>query len=84
LKIASANNFDIKSYGFTAALEDIRKPKIVKIGAIQNSIVAPTTSPIQIQLRSLYEKIGNMIDAAGVDGVNVLCMQEAWSEIIFT
>lgn len=81
MKIASANNFDIKSYGFSAAAEDVRKPKIVKIGAIQNSIVAPTTSPIQVQLRSLYEKIGNMIDAAGADGVNVLCMQEAWSRI---
>lgn len=52
----------------------------MKIGAIQNSIVSPTTDPIQVQRNSLYVKIGKIIDAAGADGVNVLCMQEAWSK----
>lgn len=77
------NNFEIKSYNFTAAKEDLRKPKIVRVGAVQNSICAPTTDPINIQRNKLYEKIGRIIDAAGADDVNVLCLQEAWSKFIF-
>ncbi|KAG5674327.1 hypothetical protein PVAND_004303 [Polypedilum vanderplanki] len=79
LAIAAANNFEIKSYNFSAAKEDLRKPKIVKIGAVQNSIAALTTDPIHIQRNKLHEKIGKIIDAAGADNVNVLCLQEAWT-----
>lgn len=79
-EIANTNKFEIKSFNFTAAKEDLRKPRIVKVGAVQNSIAAPTTDPISIQRNKLYEKIGKIIDAAGADNVNVLCLQEAWSK----
>lgn len=77
---ADLNGFEIKSFGFTALKEDLRQPRIVKIGAIQNAIVAPTTDSIHTQRDAIYNKIGKIIDAAGADGVNVLCLQEAWSE----
>jgi len=64
-----------------AAKEDLRKPRIVKVSAVQNSIACPTTDPISIQRNKLYEKIGKIIDAAGADNVNVLCLQEAWSKM---
>ena len=80
-EIANKNKFEIKSFNFTAENEDVRKPRIVKVGAIQNSIAAPTTDPISIQRNKLYEKIGKIIDAAGADNVNVLCLQEAWSKM---
>lgn len=79
-KIADENKFEIKSYGFTALKEDLRQPRIVKLGAVQNSIVSPTNAPINVQRDALFQKIGKFIDAAGADGVNVLCLQEAWSE----
>lgn len=79
-KIAANNNFEIKSYEFTALKENLRQPRIVKVGAVQNSIVASTSDPIREQRDALFKKIGIIIDAAGAEGVNVLCLQEAWSE----
>ncbi|CAO1354520.1 unnamed protein product [Diamesa hyperborea] len=78
-KIASENNFEVKSFGFEALAEDLRKPRIVKIGAVQNSIVADTTAPIGVQRDQIFQKIGKIIEAAGADNVNVLCLQEAWT-----
>lgn len=79
-KIAAENNFEIKSYGFSAQPENLRQPRIVKIGAVQNSIAASTSAPINQQRDAIFSKIGQLIDAAGSDGVNVLCLQEAWSK----
>lgn len=81
-KIADANNFVIKSYKFDAIKEDLRKPRIVKIGAVQSSIVAPTTAPVSEQRDKIFEKIGKIIDAAAADNVNILCLQEFWSKLI--
>ena len=78
--IALENNFEVKSFGFEALGEDLRKPRIVKIGAVQNSIVAETTAPIGVQRDQIFQKIGKIIEAAGADNVNVLCLQEAWSK----
>lgn len=79
-KLAELNGFEVKSFGFDALKEDIRQPRIVKIGAIQNAIASPTTDPIHKQRDAIFNKIGRIIDAAGADGVNVLCLQEAWSK----
>lgn len=79
-KIAGSNNFEVKSYEFTALKEDLRRPRIVKVGAVQTSIVCPTAAPIHEQRDAIFSKIGKIIDAAGADNVNVICLQEAWSE----
>lgn len=78
--IADKNNFVIQSYGFSALPEDLRKPRIVKIGAVQTSIVKPTTAPVGEQRSAVFAKIGKIIEAAAADNVNVLCLQELWSE----
>ena len=80
-KIADANNFVIQSYKFDAIKEDLRKPRIVRIGAVQTSIVAPTTAPVSEQREKIFEKIGKIIDAAAAENVNILCLQELWSEL---
>lgn len=74
-KIADANNFSIQSYSFDALRENLRAPRIVKVGAVQNCIAASTTDPIGVQRDKIFEKIGNILDAAGADGVQVLCLQ---------
>jgi len=51
----------------------------VKIGLIQHSIVLPTTDPIVEQAAAIREKVGRLIDIAGAHGVNVICLQEAWT-----
>ena len=45
----------------------------------QNKIHAETTAPISDQFNAIYERVEKMIDAAALAGVNVLCLQEAWT-----
>ena len=52
----------------------------VKIGLIQNQVVLPTDSPIQAQVSALHRRIGTIIETAARAGVNIVCLQEAWSE----
>lgn len=78
--IASDNGFEIKGYRFTARMEHITKPRIVRVGAIQNSIVLPTTNPVDKQREAIWEKIRVIIQAAAAAEVNIVCMQEAWSK----
>ncbi|KAM3965558.1 beta-ureidopropionase [Aphomia sociella] len=73
------NNFDIKAYNFPAKNEETRSPRIVKVGIIQHSIAISTDKPITEQRQAIFEKIRKIVEAAGDEGVNVLCLQEAWS-----
>jgi len=78
-KIADANNFVIQSYKFEAIKEDLRKPRVVRIGAVQHSLAVPTTEPISVQRDKVFEKVGKIIDAAAAENVNILCLQELWT-----
>jgi len=77
--IADKNNFVIQAYKFDALPEDLRKPRIVRIGAVQYSIAKPTTAPVSEQRNAIFEKVGKIIDAAAADNVNILCLQEFWT-----
>ncbi|GAM24436.1 hypothetical protein SAMD00019534_076110, partial [Acytostelium subglobosum LB1] len=77
-KLANASSFEVVSSKVTAEPEQTRKPRIVKLGIIQNAIGAPTTDPVHDQYMAIQNKIEKMIDAAGAMGVNVLCLQETW------
>ncbi|KAL6052208.1 Beta-ureidopropionase [Balamuthia mandrillaris] len=68
--------YDLKSL---ARPEDTRKPRITRVAAVQNSIVLPTTAPIKEQYEAIENKIRIIIEAAASAGVNVLCLQEAWT-----
>lgn len=79
--ISTKNDFELKAYRFPAKQEQTRKPRLVKVGAIQSSIALATTEPIEKQREAIWKKITNIIKAAAAAGVNVLCMQEAWSKL---
>lgn len=49
-RLASDKKFELKAYAFGAAKEQIRAPRPVKIGLVQNKIVRPTTDPIVEQV----------------------------------
>ena len=78
--LAASEDFEVAGYAFTASAETTRPARVVRIGAIQNQIVAPTSAPVAVQKKALFERLGKMVDAAGESGVNVLCLQEAWSK----
>ena len=48
---AASVGYDVQGYKFKARQEQNRKPRIVKIGLIQNSIKAPTTAPYSEQTK---------------------------------
>lgn len=78
-QLAKDKEFEIQGYIFDAASESTRSPNIVRIGGIQNKIVLPTTAPVQDQRDALFKRISDIISCAALCGVNVLCLQEAWT-----
>ncbi len=78
-KRAKAGNFDVKAYKFSAKAEQLRAPRIVRLGVIQMQVNVPTTEPVATQYQAIVDRHVDMIHAAGEAGVNVLCLQEAWT-----
>jgi len=70
---------ELKGFRFTAKSEDTRAPRVVRVAAIQNKIILPTTEPVSKQIESLHERIGELIGLAHEAGANIVCMQEAWT-----
>ena len=54
LKLAEQGNFELAGYKFDVQEEQLRKPCIVRIGAVQNKIVLPTSAPLANQVKRLY------------------------------
>ncbi len=70
----------MKAYRIDAAQESTREPNFVRVGLIQNSITSvPTSAPVLEQYKAIEAKIEKLVIAAGEMGVNVLCLQEAWT-----
>lgn len=79
VELSETLNFDLQAYGIDANEEQTRPKRIVRIGAIQNQIVLPTDAPIIKQRDALFDRIGRLIHAASLCGVNIVCLQEAWT-----
>ena len=45
-----AGGFDVQAHRFAAAPEQLRPPRVVRVGLVQHSIQAPTTAPFAEQL----------------------------------
>ncbi len=69
----------MQAYGIDAAPEQLRAKRLVRIGAIQNKIVLPTTEPVYRQREAIFQRVEIMIKAAALCGVNIVCLQEAWN-----
>ncbi|KAL4421518.1 hypothetical protein ABPG75_010809 [Micractinium tetrahymenae] len=76
---AEAAKFDLQAYRFEAAPEQLRPPRLVRIGLIQHGIVAPTTAPFAEQRQAIFDRVRTLVDAAVAAGVQVLCLQEFWA-----
>jgi beta-ureidopropionase len=77
--VAKANHFEIKAFKFPHQPEQMRPPRFVRVGLIQNCIGAATNAPLLEQYKAIEKKIGNMLAAAAAMKVNVVCLQEAWT-----
>lgn len=79
LAAAKEADFEVAAYSFPANKEHTRPPRIVKVAVVQNSIAISTDKPINEQKNAIFEKIKKIIDVAGQEGVNILCLQELWN-----
>ena len=80
-ELADVHNFEARGFTFPAEVEELRKPRIVRVAAVQNAIVEPTTEKLSVQRDALYKKIGVIVKAAAASNVNIICFQEAWSKL---
>ncbi|XP_075071569.1 beta-ureidopropionase [Mixophyes fleayi] len=76
---ASQRDFELKGYIFDAATEQLRSPRIIRVGLIQNKIQLPTTSPVMEQVNALHRRIAEIVEVAAMCDVNIVCFQEAWT-----
>jgi len=79
LKFADENDFELVGYKFGVQEEQLRRPRIVRIGAVQNKIVLPTNAPLANQLSALHSRIKEITNTAALCGVNIICFQECWT-----
>lgn len=78
-KLAKDGDFDVAAYKFHAVDEQRRAARIVRIGVIQVQVTVSSSEPVAVQYKSIVDRHLKLIHAAGSMGVNVLCLQEAWT-----
>lgn len=76
---ADTHDFEVAAHKFPAAPEQRRAARVVRIGVIQNQVIKPTTDPVNEQFEALADRVEVILEAAGKMGVNVVCLQEAWT-----
>ncbi|EFA05647.1 beta-ureidopropionase [Tribolium castaneum] len=76
-----ANDYDLElvSCRFEASPEQLRPPKIVRVGIFQHKLPLPPNTPIKEMRDGLYKLAQNAIETAAKGGVNIFCFQEAWN-----
>ena len=68
----------IRSFSIEAQPEQMRAPRNVVVGAIQNAWPCSTSAPLQQQRDAIQSRMMVLVEAAGAAGVQILCLQEAW------
>lgn len=75
-------NFELGSYKIACPEEQLRKPRVVKVGLFQHKIPLPTWTPIKEMREAMFAMASKALEVASKAGVNVFCFQEAWSKWI--
>ncbi|KAL6734648.1 hypothetical protein Aduo_005165 [Ancylostoma duodenale] len=78
-QMAEKGGYEVQGYEISAQPEQLRAPKKVRVACIQNSIVLPTTAPVEEQRNAIHRKVGGMVEAAALAGANIVCMQETFT-----
>uniref|UniRef100_S4RSE2 Ureidopropionase, beta n=1 Tax=Petromyzon marinus TaxID=7757 RepID=S4RSE2_PETMA len=79
LRLAEVGGFELRAFTIGAAPEQLRPPRLVRVGLMQNRIVEPTTAPVAQQVSALHKRLASMVETAALCGVNIVCFQEAWT-----
>jgi len=79
IESASSSSIQVLTHQFTAAPEQLRPPRKVRVGLFQNKLPLPTTTPVGEQRAALHQLAEKAISVAAKCGVNIFCFQETWS-----
>ncbi|XP_014388858.1 PREDICTED: beta-ureidopropionase [Myotis brandtii] len=79
LESAAEGDFELQGYAFEAAEEQLRGPRTVRVGLVQNRIPLPADAPVAKQVSALHRRIEAIVEVAAMCGVNIICFQEAWA-----
>ncbi|GFG29062.1 hypothetical protein Cfor_02092 [Coptotermes formosanus] len=78
-KLAEKHDFEIQAYKIgTIFNEQLRTPRIVRVGLIQTHIVRSTSDPLKEQREAIFDRVAKLVEAAAYCGVNIVCFQELW------
>ncbi|XP_071566110.1 beta-ureidopropionase-like isoform X1 [Temnothorax nylanderi] len=73
-------DFQVRGWQMLSKIqEQLRPPRLVRVGLIQHSIEAVTWDTVQVQRDEIHNKIEIYINRAVECKVNILCLQEAWT-----
>ncbi|KAK1328267.1 hypothetical protein QTO34_011839 [Cnephaeus nilssonii] len=76
---AAEGDFELQGYAFEAAEEQLRGPRTVRVGLVQNRLPLPADAPVAKQVSALHRRIESIVEVAAMCGVNIICFQEAWT-----
>lgn len=76
-------NIELACYELACPNEQLRKPRLVRVGLFQHKIPLPTWSPIKEMRDALFKLASEVVELASEEGVNVFCFQEAWSKYFY-
>lgn len=80
---AQEYDLDLVTCKFEAAAEQLRPPKIVRVGILQHQLPLPPNTEIKILHKALLKLAAEAIETAALGAVNIFCFQEAWSIFCF-
>ncbi|CAH1103969.1 unnamed protein product, partial [Psylliodes chrysocephalus] len=79
-ELASKYNIELVACGFNCKDEQLRSPKVIRVGLFQHKLVPfPTSTPIQEMKYALFKFANKAVRIAARGGVNIFCFPETWN-----
>ncbi|KAG5893096.1 hypothetical protein JTB14_024297 [Gonioctena quinquepunctata] len=79
-ELADKYNIELLTCGFNCKEEQLRSPKVVRVGLFQHKLVPfPTSTPIQEMKYALFKFANKAIRIAARGGANIFCLPETWN-----
>ncbi|CAG9854587.1 unnamed protein product [Phyllotreta striolata] len=77
--LKTVTDLEIVSCQFSCNEEQLRPPRKVTVGLLQNKLPIDTWAPITEMRKAMYTMAKEVLEVAHAGGVNVFCFQEAWN-----
>ncbi|KAJ8921179.1 hypothetical protein NQ315_013651 [Exocentrus adspersus] len=78
-ELSAISNIQVVTCGFNSKGEQLRAPRVVRVGLFQHQHPVSTVTPIKETRDALFKLAREAIELAFKGGVNIFCFQEAWN-----